>query len=425
MPPLLCLRNCAPETLHQEDPLMRRSILTVTFLCVGTLASSPCSAVDGEKVGFKRIAIDTTFRSEGVAAADVNRDGKIDVIAGDVWYEAPDWNMHEIRPVGKFVAGKGYSNSFGNFANDFNGDGWDDYLLIGFPGDPFHWYENPQNKPGHWKEHLVWHSACNESPEFEDLDGDGRPEIILGSQPESKMGFLRIPTGEKVYEKWNFRAISRAGDPSKNGTFKYYHGLGIGDFSGDGRQDVLIPHGWWEAPAEETQHAWEFHPFSLSKTPEGEPLKAANMYVEDLDLDGDPDIIMSSAHTYGVWWFENQSADGQPRFAYHLIDETYSQTHAMEYVDINGDGQRDIVTGKRFFAHNGSDPGGKDPVQMYWYEVQRTKGSPPKFIPHEIVAGRDTGTGTQFLMQDITGDGLYDVVLSNKKGVNVLVQQRE
>ena len=41
------------------------------------------------------------------------------------------------------------------------------------------------------------------------------------------------------------------------------------------------------------------------------------------------------------------------------------------------------------------------------------------------VAGRDTGIGTQFLVKDITGNGLLDIVLSNKTGVNVLIQRRQ
>src|SRR5690606_12903222 len=117
-----------------------------------------------------------------------------------------------------------------------------------FPGEPFHWYENPKNKSGHWPEHVIWHSACNESPDFEDLDGDGRPELILGSQPESQMGYLPIPAADKAAEKWTFHPVSRPGNPMKNGTFKYYHGLGVGDLNGDSRQDLLIMHGWWEAP---------------------------------------------------------------------------------------------------------------------------------------------------------------------------------
>ncbi len=385
-------------------------------------ANAASTSVQRE-VKWKRIQLDAAFRSEGVAAADLNHDGKNDVVAGDVWYAAPDWKMHAFRPVGKFVAGKGYSNSFCNFTHDINGDGWSDIIVIGFPGAPFHWYENPQNKPGQWKEHLIWHSVCNESPDFADLDGDGIPELLFGSQPERQMGYMPIPAKNDVTKKWTFNAISEPGDPAKNGTFRYYHGLGNGDLNNDGRTDVLIMHGWWEAPEERAAGPWKFHPYTLSKTNAGNPERGADIHVMDLDLDGDNDLITSSAHAFGVWWFENTGGNRKPQFKYHLIDEKYSQTHAMEFVDINGDGTKDMITGKRFFAHNGGDPGGKDPVVMYWYEIQRKKGSPPKFIPHEIEAGRDTGVGTQFLVKDFNGDKLPDVILSNKKGVNLLLQQ--
>jgi hypothetical protein len=81
------------------------------------------------------------------------------------------------------------------------------------------------------------------------------------------------------------------------------------------------------------------------------------------------------------------------------------------------------VTGKRYFAHQGSDPGGRDPVVMYTLGIQREKGQPPKFDMQEIVAGKDTGVGTQFLMTDFNKDGKLDIVLSNKKGVNILLQE--
>lgn len=392
------------------------------FLGLSLVAAAKADAQD---FSWKRLTLDRTFRSEGVAAADVDRDGRMDVLAGDVWYQAPDWKMHAIRPVGEYDGTTGYSQSFANWAYDVNADGWDDLIVIGFPGAPCHWYENPQNEPGHWKEHVIWHSACNETPLFTDLTGDGKPELVMGSQPESQVGFLPVPSSNKVAEKWTFHAVSRPGDPRRNGSFKYYHGLGTGDVNGDGRTDVLITHGWWEAP-EDVQRptgTWEFHPWTLSKSGTGNSLPAANIYVEDLDLDGDADVLMSNTHKYGIWWFEQVRSSAGPRFEYHLIDESYSQTHALHYVDVNGDGQRDLVTGKRFFAHQGRDPGGKEPVVMYWYEVQRKKGSPPTFTPHEIAAGRDTGVGTQFQVSDFNGDKRPDIVLSNKKGVHVLLQQ--
>jgi hypothetical protein len=102
---------------------------------------------------------------------------------------------------------------------------------------------------------------------------------------------------------------------------------------------------------------------------------------------------------------------------------SHSQTHALHYVDLNGDGQRELVTGKRFFAHNGGDPGALEPASMYCYEIRKSEGAPPEFVRREIEAGRDTGIGTQFAVADINGDGKPDIALSNKKGVNLLLQQ--
>ena len=306
-----------------------RFFLVVTFGIASFVDAAETTRQAAGGVGWERVKIDDVFRSEGVAVADVNRDGKRDVLAGDVWYEAPHWKMHAIRPVGKFVAGKGYANSFANFACDVNGDGWDDFIVIGFPGAPFHWYENPKNQPGHCKEHLIWHSACNETPDFEDVTGNGKPELVLGSQPERQTGYLPIPPADRATEKWSFHPVGEPGDPKKNGSFKYYHGIGIGDVNSDDRNDVIIPHGWWEAPQDRNKTPWTFHPLVLSKDGKGDPLRAANIYVDDLDLDGDSDLILSSAHEYGVWWFENVAGNNDPQFKYHLIDESYSQTHAV------------------------------------------------------------------------------------------------
>ena len=385
---------------------------------------------------WQRIKLDVRFRSEGVAVADFNNDGRNDIVAGDVWYEAPEklgqdgWKIHEIRPVGNFVAGQGYSNSFCNYAYDVDEDGWQDAIIVGFPGDQFHWYRNPGKAGGHWKQHEIWHSICNESPDFADITGDGKPEFVIGSAvdvakgspAQGEMGFVPLPALADRAKKWNLFQISQPGEPHSNGTFKYYHGLGNGDLNNDGRSDVLIAHGWWEQPEHAQSGPWAFHPYALAKDGVN-PERLADIYVEDLDGDGDNDLIGSSAHAFGVWWFENVGTSAKPQFKAHTIDESCSQTHAMEFVDINGDGQRDIVTGKRFFAHNGADPGGRATAQMLWYEIKKKAGSPPEFIRHEIAAGRNTGIGTQFLTTDFDGDGKLDIVLSNKKGVNLLLQR--
>lgn len=398
------------------------------------LAGVSSTAFADDDLNWIRIRLDERFRSEGVAAADVNGDGALDVVAGDIWYEAPKpgteqhidgtaWKLHEVRMPGEFVAGIGYSNSFANFAHDMDADGLVDVVIVGFPGDPYHWYKNPG--PGnetHWTPYVLWTSACNESPEFEDLNGDGIRELIIGSQPEAKMGFNVIPMADKATEIFAFHPISESGNPNENGTFKYYHGLGVGDVNADGHQDVIIAHGWWQNPGKiPGTQPWLFHPIRI-KTEAGEqPLPScANIYADDLDSDGDMDLFLSSAHAFGVWWAENT---GEANWVLHEITKHYSQTHALERADINGDGQMDYVTGSRFFAHNGGDPGEHDPIVMYWYEVVRAKGQAPKITPHKIIAGNNTGVGTQFEIRDMNLDKKPDIVLSNKKGVNVLLQK--
>jgi len=143
------------------------------------------------------------------------------------------------------------------------------------------------------------------------------------------------------------------------------------------------------------------------------------MHVYDFDGDGDADVLSSSAHAFGIWWHE-QTAPGE--FTTHLIDESFSQTHANVLADINGDGLPDFVTGMRYWAHGGNDPGEDQPPVLFWYELSRKDGR-PVWTRHLI--DDNSGVGTQFDVADINGDGLLDVVTSNKRGTFVFEQFRE
>ncbi len=377
------------------------------WLGVAVLVLGGVSA--GREVRFTKIVVDKTFRAEGVAAGDVNHDGKLDILSGDVWYAAPNWTMHEVRPVGKYDGTKGYSNCFVNWAQDVNGDGWVDSIVIGLPDTECFWYENPKNQPGHWKQRVVAKSACNETPIFVDLVGNGTPVPVFAVRPVGQMCWFSVP--KDLDGLWDMHVI--AAGPNAPGTEKYSHGLGAGDVNGDGRCDVLVKEGWWQAPADPKQSNWKWHPTNLGED-------CANMLVYDVDGDGDNDVITSSAHKYGIWWFEQkQGADG-PQFVQHLIFDKYSQPHAMILADMNGDGIMDIVTGKRHLAHMGKDPGGHDPAMLYWFELRRSNGK-PEFILHEI--DNDSGVGTQFEVIDMNADGRLDVVTSNKSGVYVFMQE--
>lgn len=378
------------------------------------LHASIGSQKPSREVRFEKITLDREFRSEGVAVADANRDGHIDVIAGNLWYEAPNWTPHEIQPVKKFDPAKGYSNSFVNFAADINRDGWPDQIRIDMPGTHrVVWHENPKGKNQHWVEHTLFRNACNESPAFATLSGAGKNPVLIFSFDDSQMAWYE-PNKDSNAE-FVARTISEkfAKEQAKDsGVFRYSHGLGVGDVNGDGRNDALIRTGYWEAPADPRQPNWKFVPANLGED-------CAQMHVYDVNGDGRNDVISSSAHRIGVWLHEQQP-DG--KFVTRTIDDSFSQSHSLEMADINGDGLKDIVTGKRFWAHGPTgdvNPG--DPAVVVWFELQR-KGREVKWIKREI--DNDSGVGTQFVVADINRDRLPDIVTSNKKGVRVFIQQR-
>ncbi len=375
--------------------------------CVWIAVSAACACGAAGEVRFRKTVVDRAFRSEGVAVGDVNRDGRLDVLAGDVWYEAPGWKMHEIRPAGKYDPARDRSSCYLNFACDVNGDGWVDSIVIGRPGAECYWYENPGKDLGHWKQHLVCKSACNETPLFVDLLGSGKRVLVFATG--GRMTWFAA--SGKPPGRWDAHAVS---GPKAPGTDRYSHGLGVGDLNGDGRNDVIITAGWWEGPAVRTKGPWTFHKAKLGPA-------CADMHAYDVDGDGDADVISSSAHRYGIWWFEQTRGRDGVEFKQHEICKSFSQTHALRLADVNGDGLKDLVTGKRYFAHRGKDPGAREPAVLYWFELRRPKKGKVEFVPHEI--DDSSGVGLQFEVTDLNADGRPDVVTSNKKGVHVFLRK--
>ncbi|MEO8494865.1 MAG: VCBS repeat-containing protein [Planctomycetota bacterium] len=412
--------------------MSRHLVTLVALISLSTLAAIPTLAADAPKIRFAKTQLDPKFRSEGVAVGDFNKDGKMDIAAGFVWYEAPDWTMHTIvtepPSAGRnaelgtplHFEPKSYSNSFCNFAEDVNGDGWTDLIVVDFPGTPTWWFENPQGKGGEWKKHLCTPVTNNESPDFLDLDGDGKRELIAGFSPDAAQPdgpdrqMAYITRDEDPYKPWHIHPVSEKGTP---GTKRYSHGLGVGDVNGDGRNDILCADGWWEAPQSPSEDLWVFHEVQFGeRAGEG---KAAQMFAYDFDGDGDNDVLSSSPHGFGIWWHE-QFPGGN--WKTHEIDKSFSQTHAVCLADINGDGLMDFVTGKRWWAHASGDPGGDQPAVFYWFELTCEDGR-PQWIRHQL--DHDSGPGTQFQVADVNGDGLLDIIASNKKGVHYFQQVRD
>ena len=282
------------------------------------------------------------------------------------------------------------------------------------------WYENPQGKPGHWQKHFVLERVQAESPAFADIDQDGRPEIICIFQ---KQWGLVKPDWNLPSKPWTFQPIIRDGDWNH-----FYHGTGMGDVNGDGRPDLLLNDGWWERPAANSgQRDWSAHRFKFASK------GGAQMFAYDVNGDGLNDVITSlDAHGWGLAWFEQIKDGGKISFREHKImgDHTeeskfgvcFSQPHALDLADLDGDGLKEIIVGKRMWAHGpkGDIEPEAAPV-LYWFQLTRRPDGQVRYVPHLI--DDQSGVGCQVVAADVNGDGRPDILTVSKLGAFVFVNR--
>lgn len=398
--------------------MIRRLLL----LAVSCSLTCVLSAKDYYLHSWKRVELSQEFHSEGANFGDFNRDGKMDIVSGPFWYEGPEFKTkHEYYP-GKPFDPKGYSENFLAFTHDFNKDQWPDILIIGFPGKETWWFENPKGQEQAWVRHVALAITDNESPAFGDLTGDGKPELICSS--EGYFGYAE-PDWSKPDQPWKFHRITPKGPWQR-----FTHGMGYGDVDGDGRMDLLEKDGWWRQPESLAgDPEWKKNPANFGTG-------GAQMYAYDVDGDGDNDVITSlAAHAYGLAWFENRRENGAITFQRHIIMNKepaenrygvkFSQLHAIDLIDMDGDGLKDIVTGKRWWAHGPTgDAEPNAPPVLYWFKLVRGADKSVDFIPYQI--DDNSGIGTQVIAGHIQGRKKFpDVVVGNKKGTFVLLHTAE
>jgi len=344
----------------------------------------------------KKIASES-FESVGVF--DVNNDEIPDLVSGSYWYEGP--NYIDRHFIGDFKRHGEYYDDFSTLPLDVNGDGFTDYITGGWFDQRLVWRENPGNNDT-WPEHLIGKAGNIEAIRLWDIDGDGTPEIVPNT-PNDSLAICRLKKHSTEKETTFFDIFKIFG--------KHDHGLGFGDVNGDGKGDFILRNGWLEAPERPFEEEWVFHPvFDLGKA-------SIPILVVDVNDDGLNDIISGQGHDYGLDWYGQESKNGEINWVKHQIDPNNSQFHTMEWADLDGDGKNGLVTGKRYRAHNGKDPGSNDPYGIYYYEFNGQE-----FVKQTIdygVFGKSKGTGIHFMIFDLNQSGLKDIVVAGKDGLYI------
>ena len=379
---------------------MRRLFaITLTLAVIANTAWAGSPEFEMERVG--------TFRSEACGMGDFNNDGKLDIVAGPYWYEAPDWKAHKYRELRGNVdeKGKGYWDDFMNVPMDVDGDGKLDVVTCCWFAKQIDWYRNTGDQTP-WPMTVIDKAGNHECGDLWDIDGDGKALEILPVTKDTHWYERGSKDGKP--------GLIRHDVSSKQSVF----GAGCGDINGDGRPDIIRPETWFEAPKDPRNGTWKPHPIALGTLGKQKPRHTPQIWVCDVNADGKNDIITSDAHGYGLFWYEQKAGDGEVSWTQHVIDESWSQVHSITLADLDGDGDPDLVTGKRFYAHNGGDPGADEPVGVYWYEL--TAGKQPEWKKHVLSYDKGIGSGLAIPVVDIDGDGDLDIVVTSKCGGPVI-----
>jgi dienelactone hydrolase len=368
------------------------------LLGLAAVISLPSLAAAAEVPAFVQHDLNPESTYCACAAVDVNRDGRLDVVSGGWWYEAPTWKRHFLRDVEMI---RGRYDDYSNLPLDVNGDGWTDLVSANYRSQTLYWIEHPGESLGPWTAHAIEKPGAMETGRLADVDGDGQLDVLPNAvkfaawwevvRPES-------PQGPR------FRWV-RHDLPSQAAA----HSVGFGDVDGDGRGDVVTPRGWLAAPEDRRKGTWDWHPdFQLHRDC-GIPI-----LVFDVDGDGDNDLIWGRGHRTGLYWLEQRAHDDGPRWVQHAIDTSWSQAHSLLLADVDGDGQSELIAGKRYMGHDGKDPGEYDPLAIYWYDFDPETRT---WLRGVISSGGPAGVGLDPKAADLDGDGDVDLVVAGRSGL--------
>lgn len=394
-------------------------------LCLALVLSCALAwSASADEPRFAVIAIDARGESPSCAVIDVNQDGRLDVVSGGFWYEAPakigegGWKKHFAREVENI---RGRLDEYSLLPTDLNDDGYEDLIACNYRSKSIQFVMHPgevikSNPEAAWTTKVFAEPGASETGRLVDLDGDGLLDL-LPNGTDYAAWWRRNPRGAaEVFTRMELPR-EMAG-----------HGIGAGRLVTGETIDLVTPSGLWrnmpfdgENPEKNAGAApanvWKLVPSFRLHRDSSVPILIHPVYRFD-----HPDLIWSRAHRVGLYWIENgRHAHGQHWFL-NTIDTEISQAHSLLLGDLDGDGVKDLIAGSRVMAHDGKDIGEYDPLMIAGYQFSDKPGTWRRTILAKGFPGAGgVGLGLDPKLTDIDADGDLDLVAADRKGLFLLI----
>lgn len=336
---------------------------------------------------FKQVT-DQHAQTFGLAFADINGDGQVDIASGRYWYQNPgrdllgDWVQHEF-PAGMHVA----------LALDVDNDEFVDLVAQADETDlAFYWLEAQDPAGESWRTVKIGsverasHELGAQGYRAAQIEGDARPEVIFASG--NGIYYFRIPDDPAG---GNWPRVHVNSNPSDEG-------LAVGDVDGDGQPDIAATTGdskrveWYRNPGD---GSGEWTAFVIGEF--AEALYPDRIGLADFDQDGRLDVVVteengetSGAETF--WWQQPADPVGGGNWPRFLI-VSQGTTNSLDVADMNQDGVPDLVLAE----HRGSKN----------LDIWLNDGH-GSFTRLPVDQGRESHLGAQTV--DLDGDGDLDLV---------------